>query len=182
MSIKDEVESYLKQRGTPATPLYIKKELGKHPRNSSVNHALTALTEEGKLIRTKRKGLRDKPVWYEWNSNYSAGIIGGTVNKFTVGSEPEEKSELRELYSKWLNCEKHSARYLFEAIITEIERLQKPVEKPVDAPKQIMEAWVNLYSNGHGAAHPDRDTADELSQPDRIACVRVPWVEGQYDE
>lgn len=46
-------------------------------------------------------------------------------------------------------------------------------------PKHVM--WVNVYPCRHPGA-PTRVLADRASGPDRIACVRVEYAEGQFDE
>ena len=50
--------------------------------------------------------------------------------------------------------------------------------------------WVNVYSVGSGGIfrgaagsfHVTRETADKQSSPDRKACIRIKWHEGQYDD
>lgn len=51
--------------------------------------------------------------------------------------------------------------------------------KPVAASKLSGEAWANIYKSGTLCAHPTRETADAMGTINRIACVRVPWVEGE---
>ena len=50
--------------------------------------------------------------------------------------------------------------------------------------------WVNVYGVGYGGSfhvsggsfHVTRETADKQSSPDRKACIRIKWHEGQYDD
>lgn len=85
MTIKNEVAEFLQKRGTPATPKHIAKEIGRGTAGN-IARALRDLTNEGKVIRSTRP-VQNGWVTYEWKPSYSAGIQGGTVNKFTVGSE-----------------------------------------------------------------------------------------------
>ena len=44
-------------------------------------------------------------------------------------------------------------------------------------------AYVNIFVNGIGGAFNTRSDADGTSvKEDRIACVRIEWKEGQFDE
>ena len=44
-------------------------------------------------------------------------------------------------------------------------------------------AYVNCYPNTLDAiCHPSREKADEDATSGRIACVRVEWKEGQFDD
>ena len=49
------------------------------------------------------------------------------------------------------------------------------------APKKIVRYW-NYYSSGGAASHDTRAAADEAAGPHRIACLRIEFHEGQYDE
>lgn len=43
--------------------------------------------------------------------------------------------------------------------------------------------WVNVYDNGEpGCAYATREEADEWAVKERLARVKVPWREGQFDE
>lgn len=49
-----------------------------------------------------------------------------------------------------------------------------PVEKTV---------WLNMYPGGATSVHHHtRDEADRIAMPPRIACVKVTYTEGQFDE
>lgn len=93
--------------------------------------------------------------------------------------KPEEKSELQRLLDKTIRAGTPS-HFMLSAIITAIEALQNPVEKPVDALKRSGEVWVNIYSDNRSVmTQTSRKNADECAREGRIACVRVPWVEGE---
>ena len=40
-------------------------------------------------------------------------------------------------------------------------------------------AYLNIYG---GSFHVTRETADRLSTPERTACIRIEWRDGQYDD
>lgn len=43
--------------------------------------------------------------------------------------------------------------------------------------------YINVYYSGDfGSGEPTREKADEIASPSRLACVRVEWTEGQFDE
>ena len=44
------------------------------------------------------------------------------------------------------------------------------------------EGWVNVYGNRRGSLYPTREFADAVTRADRIACIRVEWREGQFDD
>ena len=44
-------------------------------------------------------------------------------------------------------------------------------------PKQVR--WVNVYPEGFCES---RDVADRFADPSRIACIRIEFTEGQYDD
>ena len=46
--------------------------------------------------------------------------------------------------------------------------------------KRVM--WVNVYEDGNGAAHADKEDADGCSVPGRIARIHVEYCEGQFDD
>jgi len=48
--------------------------------------------------------------------------------------------------------------------------------------KKSGEAWMNVYATGYCTGHSTRYTADARGAGDRIARIRVPWEEGQFDE
>ena len=39
--------------------------------------------------------------------------------------------------------------------------------------------WLNVYPDCIVITHTTRDIADSRAGPNRIACIEVPWVEGQ---
>lgn len=41
--------------------------------------------------------------------------------------------------------------------------------------------YVNIYLKARVAGYPTRDLANQYGTSDRIACVKVNWVEGQFD-
>ena len=41
------------------------------------------------------------------------------------------------------------------------------------------ECWVNIDADGYFDAWKSREVADRQKNPDRIACVKVEWTEGQ---
>lgn len=43
-------------------------------------------------------------------------------------------------------------------------------------------AYVNCYDFGGGYAYESRARADATARPDRIACIKVEFVAGQYDD
>lgn len=48
-------------------------------------------------------------------------------------------------------------------------------------PKRVV--WLNVYPDDNGGFYYDsRAEADDLASPDRIACLRVEFEEGQFDE
>ncbi len=90
MTIAQEVEKFLKSRGTQATPKHIASELQKMmPQytitSSSISRHLKKLTAEGKLICKDKSGIQNQPVWYEWNHNYKTGnqADGWTVTQYS---------------------------------------------------------------------------------------------------
>lgn len=52
----------------------------------------------------------------------------------------------------------------------------------INAPEPKRVAWVNLYPDQHGSAYKTKAEADEFCAHNRIACVRVEWSPGQFDE
>jgi len=44
------------------------------------------------------------------------------------------------------------------------------------------EGWVNVYGDRRGSLYPTREFADAVAHADRIACIRVEWREGQFDD
>lgn len=42
--------------------------------------------------------------------------------------------------------------------------------------------YVNFNPSGAGLTHPSRPAADRVASPDRIACVRVEYTPGQFDD
>jgi hypothetical protein len=44
--------------------------------------------------------------------------------------------------------------------------------------KRTGEAWLNVYPDD-AAVHDTRALADTMANPNRIACVRVQWTEGE---
>ena len=51
-----------------------------------------------------------------------------------------------------------------------------------DAPAEPKVMWVNVDADGHVRALTTRQEANLLAYGDRIACIRVEYHEGQYDE
>ena len=53
----------------------------------------------------------------------------------------------------------------------------------IPEPKRSGEVWVNIYNNSGPTGHYNRGCADHTGGEDprskRIACVRVPWTEGE---
>lgn len=47
-------------------------------------------------------------------------------------------------------------------------------------PKQVR--YVNVYEGANAAAHITRRLADECASPFRIACIRIEFTGGQYDD
>ncbi len=52
----------------------------------------------------------------------------------------------------------------------------------INAPEPKRVAWVNLYPDQYGGAYKTKAEADEFCAHNRIACVRVEWSPGQFDE
>ncbi len=52
----------------------------------------------------------------------------------------------------------------------------------INAPEPKRVSWVNLYPDQHGDAYKTKAEADEFCAHNRIACVRVEWSPGQFDE
>lgn len=52
----------------------------------------------------------------------------------------------------------------------------------VPEPPEERIAYVNFYDNGEGMAHDSRARADVCAGSARVACVRIPYRVGQYDE
>ena len=48
-------------------------------------------------------------------------------------------------------------------------------------PKKVV-AYLNLYTGGGAFLHYDRSTADRTFAIGRIACIRVEFEEGQFDD
>ena len=48
-------------------------------------------------------------------------------------------------------------------------------------PKKVV-AYLNLYTGGEAVLYSDRSTADQSSAIGRIACIRVEFEEGQFDD
>ena len=42
--------------------------------------------------------------------------------------------------------------------------------------------YLNVYSNGTAVVHGCRQEADEVAGFDRVACIRVEYTEGQFDD
>lgn len=42
--------------------------------------------------------------------------------------------------------------------------------------------WVNIYAHGSSHLHRSRTDADKYASPSRIACIRIEYEEGQFDE
>lgn len=52
---------------------------------------------------------------------------------------------------------------------------------PTKPPKRVV--WLNVYYDGSASAFPSREEADASTFKDaRIACIRVEFEEGQFDE
>ncbi len=49
----------------------------------------------------------------------------------------------------------------------------------VPAPKRSGTVWVNVYEGGVCEVHNSRNIADSEAGKNRLACVEVPWTEGQ---
>ena len=52
----------------------------------------------------------------------------------------------------------------------------------IPPPPRTGERWINIYSNHLGASYYTKEDADNNVAPTRIACVKVTWTEGQFDE
>ena len=48
--------------------------------------------------------------------------------------------------------------------------------------KEKKVSYLNLHSNGSGIVYPSREQADQYNSCTRIACIRVEYEEGQFDE
>jgi hypothetical protein len=48
--------------------------------------------------------------------------------------------------------------------------------------KEKKVAYVNIYPTSIGGSNPSRSIADECSAHIRIACIRIEYEEGQFDE
>ncbi len=48
-------------------------------------------------------------------------------------------------------------------------------------PKQVV-SYVNIYSSGNSGGYPTRHAADLTASFNRLACIRVTALEGQFDE
>lgn len=48
----------------------------------------------------------------------------------------------------------------------------------IPEPKRSGEVWVNFYPNGNSGVCSSREYADKCAYVGRLACVRVPWTEG----
>ena len=42
--------------------------------------------------------------------------------------------------------------------------------------------WVNVYGDRRGSLYPTREFADAVAHADRIACIRIEWKDGQFDD
>ena len=49
----------------------------------------------------------------------------------------------------------------------------------IPEPKRSGVVWVNFYPNGNSGVCSSRELADQCSYYGRLACVRVPWTEGE---
>ena len=49
----------------------------------------------------------------------------------------------------------------------------------VPEPKRSGKVWVNIYPNEGHHGHNKREEADDHARRGRLACVRVPWTEGE---
>lgn len=52
-------------------------------------------------------------------------------------------------------------------------------EKPVDASKRRGEVWVNINRDDFCGLYHSFDNAKSSQSDNTVACVRVPWVEGE---
>lgn len=55
----------------------------------------------------------------------------------------------------------------------------------VQLEKQLNEFWVNIYPDGRDRAYQACDSkasCDQCAGGDRLACVRVPYADGQFDD
>lgn len=59
--------------------------------------------------------------------------------------------------------------------------LHSPVDlRPLPTKKQVR--WENCYPEGEFYTYSSREEADRHAASDRIACIRVEYAEGQFDE
>ena len=61
-------------------------------------------------------------------------------------------------------------------------RMVKSDECPEDLMPPKKELWVHVYRDGTGHGFRDRHTATSLTHNDVVACIRVEYQEGQFDE
>lgn len=52
--------------------------------------------------------------------------------------------------------------------------------RPLPPKKQVR--WENCYPEGEFYTYSSREEADRHAAPDRIACIRVEYAKGQFDE
>lgn len=52
----------------------------------------------------------------------------------------------------------------------------------VNIPEPPIVTYINVYSNGRGSVKSSRETADIVAGLDRVACVRLEYREGQFDD
>ena len=47
-------------------------------------------------------------------------------------------------------------------------------------PKRVL--WLNVYPDGDSSSHESREDADSRSLDGRIACLKIEFAEGQFDD
>ncbi len=51
-----------------------------------------------------------------------------------------------------------------------------------EAPEPKRVVWLNMYLDGVGGPYPTKAAAQKWALEHRVACVRVEWTPGQFDE
>ena len=110
------------------------------------------------------------PKGHKWQTRNGEPVLGVSA---VVVPEGWDGATLRAFVDGGIEPYFHDGLYTSGGIETQHDLFDAPVEQ---------ENWVNFYPDKACVPYSTRREADFCAGSTRIACVKVPWVEGQFDE